>query len=142
MTSGEAFDLYSKPKAKTSANRRKESRRYLGESSSDPSKKKAQTEDPPAPVPSKETTPPPAPDPTPPAPFDPTPPAPINPMPPDQSGKTQGEVVLNTAYNLTNDKLKKLSRHRRNQEAFSNVSEEMSAKHAEEIKAIEGRLVE
>ncbi|XP_062089581.1 uncharacterized protein LOC133796115 [Humulus lupulus] len=172
MTSGDAFKLYNKPKARTSASKRKESRQYPGESSSDPSKKRARTEKPPTPVPSKEITPPPAPiDPTPPTSIDSTPLAPINPTPLDQSGKTQAEAVLNTAYNSANDKLKKLSSHRRSQEAFSNVSsmkvkqilshslneilsgvltlsigwrhsEETSAKHAEEIKAIEGRLVE
>ncbi|XP_062114162.1 uncharacterized protein LOC133825200 [Humulus lupulus] len=172
MTSEEAFDLYRKPKGKTFASRRKESRRHPGESSSVPSKKRAKTEDPPTPVPSRETTPPPAPvNPTPSAPVDLTPPASVNPTPPDQSGKAQAKAVLNTAYNSANDKLKKLSKHRYSQEAFRNVSsmkveqslsrslnerlsgvltlstswpcsEETSAKHAKEIKVVEGRLAE
>ncbi|XP_062100508.1 extensin-like [Humulus lupulus] len=84
MNSREAFDRYSKPKAKTSASKRKESRQHPGESSSDPSKKRARTKGPPTPVHSKETTPSPAPvNLTPPAPVDPTPPALVNPTPPD-----------------------------------------------------------
>ncbi|XP_062089291.1 uncharacterized protein LOC133795853 [Humulus lupulus] len=146
MNFGEAFNLYSNPKAKTPASRRKESKRYPGESSSDPSKKRARTEDPPTHVPSKESTLPPAPvDPTPPDPFDPIPPALVNPTPPDQSRKTQAEAVLNTAYNSTNDKLKKLSRHQCRVLTLSTgwrCSEETSAKHAEEIKAVKGRLAE
>ncbi|XP_062100400.1 uncharacterized protein LOC133806296 [Humulus lupulus] len=140
MPSGEAFDLYSNINVEAPASRKKGSRRHPGESSSDPSKKKARTEDPPAPPPSKDTTPPLAP-------LDMTPPAPRNPSPPDQSGKTQVEAILNTAYNSANDKLMKLSRHRCSQEAFINGvltmstgwhrSEEIVAKHAEEIKTVE-----
>ncbi|XP_062080152.1 predicted GPI-anchored protein 58 [Humulus lupulus] len=76
MPSGEAFDLYSNPNATAPA-----SRRHPGESSSDPSKKRAWTEDPPAPTHSKDMTPPPAP-------VDLTPPAPRNPRTPAQSGMT------------------------------------------------------
>ncbi|XP_062119084.1 uncharacterized protein LOC133832806 [Humulus lupulus] len=172
MPSDDAFDLYRQPKTTAPASRKRGSMRHPGESNSDPSKKRARTEDPPAPIPSKETTPPAPVDQTPPpAPVDPTPPTTVNPMPPDQSGKTQAEAILNTAYNSANDKLKKLSRHRCSQEAFSNVSsmkvkqipsrslneilsgvftlstnwrrsEETYAKHAKEIKAVEGRLIE
>ncbi|XP_062114350.1 uncharacterized protein LOC133825420 [Humulus lupulus] len=172
MPSGEAFDLYSNPNATNFVSMRKESRRHPRESSSDPSMKRARIEDPPAPQPSKDTTPPPAPvDPTPPAPVDPTPLAPCNLSPPAQPGKTWTEAILSIAYNSANDKLKKLSRHRRRQETFSNVStmkvdqifsrtlnevlsgvltmstgwrclEEMVANHAEEIKTVEERLVE
>ncbi|XP_062093829.1 sulfated surface glycoprotein 185-like [Humulus lupulus] len=114
MLVGEAFDLYSNINAEGPASRRKVSRRHPVESSSDPSKKRARTEYPPTPPPSKDTTPPLAPlNPTPPAPLDPTPSAPRNPSPPAQSGKTQAEAILNTAYNSANNKLKKLSRHRR-----------------------------
>ncbi|XP_062104263.1 extensin-like [Humulus lupulus] len=91
MPFDDAFGLDSLPKATAPTSRKKESRRHPGESSSDPSKKRAQTEDPPTPVPSKETTPPPALiDQTPPlAPIDPTPPpTPIDQTPPDQSGNT------------------------------------------------------
>ncbi|XP_062112753.1 early nodulin-like protein 1 [Humulus lupulus] len=84
MPSGEAFDLYSNINVEAPARRKRGSRRHPGESSSDPSKKRTQTEDPSAPPPSKDMTPPPAPlDPTPAAPLDPTPPAPHNPSPPD-----------------------------------------------------------
>ncbi|XP_062103808.1 uncharacterized protein LOC133814922 [Humulus lupulus] len=172
MPSREAFDLYNNINVEAPASRKRGSRRHRGESSSDPSKKRARTKDPPAPPSFKDTTPPPAPlNPTPPAPLHSNPLAPRNPSPPNQSGKTQAEAILNTAYNLANDKLKKLSRHRRSQEAFRNVSsmkiyqifshalnevligvmtmnigwcplEEIVAKHAEEIKTVKERLVE
>ncbi|XP_062103452.1 uncharacterized protein LOC133814520 [Humulus lupulus] len=125
MTSDHAFDLYSLPKATTPASRKKESRWHPGESSRDPSKNRARTEDPPALVPSKENTPPPAPiDQTLPlAPVDQTPPpALVDSTPPDQSGNTQREAIMNIAFNSANDKLKKLSRHRCNREAISNTS--------------------
>ncbi|XP_062113945.1 uncharacterized protein LOC133824949 [Humulus lupulus] len=124
MPSDDAFDLYSLPKATAPASRKKESRRHPGESSSNPSKKRARIEDPPAPVPSKETTPPPAPvDQTlPPALVDQTPPpVPVDSTPPDKSGNTQGEAIMNIAFNSANDKLKKLSRHRRSREAINNT---------------------
>ncbi|XP_062113147.1 uncharacterized protein LOC133824287 [Humulus lupulus] len=161
MPSREAFNSYSNPNATAYANRRKESRRHPRESSRDPSKNRAWTEDPPAPLSSKDTTPHPASvDPTPPAPVDPTPPTPHNQTPPAQPGNTKPEAILNTAYNSTNDKLKRLSRHRRSQEAFTNVSsmkvdkifsralnevlsvKEMVAKHAKEIKIVKERLTE
>ncbi|XP_062118730.1 vegetative cell wall protein gp1-like [Humulus lupulus] len=131
MPSGEVFDLYRNPNATAPASRKKASRRHPGESSSDPSKKRAQTENPPAPTPSKDMTSPLAPvDPTPPAsvdptstvPIDPTPPAPPNPSPSTQSKTIQAEAILNTTYNSANDRLKKLLRDRRSQEAFNNVS--------------------
>ncbi|XP_062085943.1 vegetative cell wall protein gp1-like [Humulus lupulus] len=84
MPSDDAFDLYSQPKTTAPASRKKESRQHPGESNSNPSKKRARIEDPPVPVPSKETTPPPAPiDQNPsPAPTDPTPsPAPVDQTP-------------------------------------------------------------
>ncbi|XP_062093793.1 uncharacterized protein LOC133799819 [Humulus lupulus] len=122
MPYAEAFNLYSNPNAITPTSRKKMSRRHPGESSIDPSKKRARIEDPSTPLPSKETTPPPAPiDPTPPAPIDLTPPAPRNPSPPAQPGKTHVEAIL-TACTSANDRLKKLSKHWRSQEAFSNVS--------------------
>ncbi|XP_062089150.1 proline-rich receptor-like protein kinase PERK8 [Humulus lupulus] len=66
-----AFDLYTNP-----ACNKKSSRRRPGEGCSDPSAKRARTEDPPAPTPTKETTPPPTPvNQNPPAPVDQTPPA-------------------------------------------------------------------
>ncbi|XP_062085487.1 proline-rich receptor-like protein kinase PERK8 [Humulus lupulus] len=102
MPSDDAFDLYSQPKTTAPASRKKESRRHPGEGSSNPSKKRARTEDLHAPAPSKETTPPPAPiDQTPlPAPVDSTPPpAPVDQNPPDQSGNTQGEATINIAFN-------------------------------------------
>ncbi|XP_062089514.1 uncharacterized protein LOC133796049 [Humulus lupulus] len=81
MPSNDAFDLYSQPKTTAPASRKKGSKRHPGESSSDPSKKRVMTKDPPTPIPSKETT-------HPPAPVDQTPPpASVDPTPPDQQEK-------------------------------------------------------
>ncbi|XP_062094108.1 uncharacterized protein LOC133800164 [Humulus lupulus] len=150
MPTGEAFDLYSNPNAMAPTSRKKVSRWHPRESSSDPSKKKAQADNPPAPTPSRDMTPPPAP-------VDLTPPAPRNPIPSAQSGKTQVEAIMNIAYNSATDRLKKLSRRQHSLEAFSNAStmkgvltmstsfrhsEEMVAEHFEEIKTVEERLTE
>ncbi|XP_062119134.1 alpha carbonic anhydrase 7-like [Humulus lupulus] len=54
MPAERAFDLYTNPMST-----KKSSRRQPGEGCSDPSAKRAQTEDPPAPTPTKERTPPP-----------------------------------------------------------------------------------
>ncbi|XP_062093822.1 lysine-rich arabinogalactan protein 18-like [Humulus lupulus] len=95
MLAEDQFDLYSEPDTVAPASNKKGSRQPRGESSSNTPTKKAQTRDPPALVPSRETTPPPAPinqssplapiDQTrPPAPANPTPPPPADQTPPDQ----------------------------------------------------------
>ncbi|XP_062100281.1 uncharacterized protein LOC133806174 [Humulus lupulus] len=168
----EAFDLYTNPTFVTPASRKKSNRCQPGEGCSDPSVKRARTEDPPAPTPSKETTPPPSPTgQTPPAPIDQNPSAPANPSPATQPDKTLVEAILNSDCTSASDRLKKLSRHRHSLESFNNThtmpvgqllsrglnelltgiltvstswrcSEEVVAKKAEEIKAAEERLVE
>ncbi|XP_062075293.1 uncharacterized protein LOC133779336 [Humulus lupulus] len=170
MSVEKAFDLYTNPTTTTPASRKKLNRRQLGEGCSDPSAKRARTEDPPTPTPSKEATPAPGPaDQTPPAPTNQNPPAPANPSLATQPDKTQ--VLLNSTYTSASDRLKKLSRHQRSLESFSNAptmsvdqllsrglnelltgiltlstswcrSEEVVTKQAEEIKAAEERPVE
>ncbi|XP_062080947.1 uncharacterized protein LOC133785727 [Humulus lupulus] len=166
------FNLYTNPTTTTPASKKKSNRRQPREGCSDPSVKRARTKDPPAPTPSKETTPPPGPaDQNPPAPTDQNPLVVANPSPAAQLDKTLVEAILNSACTSASDRLKKLSRHRIILESFSNSptmpvdqllnrglnelltgiltvstswrrSEEAVAKHAEEIKAVEGRLAE
>ncbi|XP_062089694.1 lysine-rich arabinogalactan protein 18-like [Humulus lupulus] len=83
MSAEDPFHLYSQPKTTAPASRKKESRQHPGESSSNPSRKRTRTEDPPIPIPSKETTSPPAPvdQTSPPTPVDQNPP----PSPADQT---------------------------------------------------------
>ncbi|XP_062089293.1 uncharacterized protein LOC133795855 [Humulus lupulus] len=106
------FGLYTNPTTTTPANRKKSNWRHPGEGYSDPSAKRARTEDPPAPTPSKETTPPPSP-------ANQNPPASADPSPPAQLDKNLGILTVSTGWRR---------------------SEEMVPKHAEEIKAVEGRL--
>ncbi|XP_062075260.1 uncharacterized protein LOC133779300 [Humulus lupulus] len=161
MPSEYTFDMYANAEAPRS--KKKASRRHPGESSSDHSKKKAQKEDPPVPTPFK--TPPPKQEgrslaTTP-------PPPPRNSPPPKQAGRSVATELMSSAYNATHEKLQRISRHCRSQEAFSNLpplknsqvisrrlsevlsvsilpmshswhrAEETKAKHAEEIKACE-----
>ncbi|XP_062100622.1 uncharacterized protein LOC133806550 [Humulus lupulus] len=146
MPSREAFDLYTyddAPPRKKRANRR-----HPGEGSSEPFNKKARAEDPP--------TPPATPTPT----RNTTPPPPRNSLPPEQARQPSTKDLLSVAYNTTHEKLQRLSRHRRSQEAFSQLpplphnqgiltmghgwrrAEEFEAKFFEEVKAVEARYAE
>ncbi|XP_062093902.1 uncharacterized protein LOC133799930 [Humulus lupulus] len=138
-----AFNLYTNPTTTTPARRKKSNRRHPGEGCSDPSAKRARTEDPPTPTPSKEMTPPPGPaDQTLPAPTDQNPPTPTNPSPAAQPDKTLVEAFLNSARTSASDRLKNYP----DTGGILTVStgwrssEEVVAKHAKEIKAAEGRL--
>ncbi|XP_062080479.1 uncharacterized protein LOC133785244 [Humulus lupulus] len=76
MSTEDLIKLYSEPVPAAPSSKKKGSRPHQGESSKNPPTKKAQTGDPPVPVPSWETTPPPAP-------LDQTsPPAPVDQIPP------------------------------------------------------------
>ncbi|XP_062103586.1 uncharacterized protein LOC133814671 [Humulus lupulus] len=124
MSAEDPFNMYSEPDPVTPASKKKGSRQHRGESSSNPPTKKAQTEDPPIPVPSKETTPPPAPvdQTSPPAPVDQTPPpAPADQTLPDQKGKTLEEALMNIALISAKDRVTKLSRHRHSRESISDT---------------------
>ncbi|XP_062079289.1 uncharacterized protein LOC133783657 [Humulus lupulus] len=121
MSSEDLFKLYNVPTVPSS--KKKESRRHCGESSKAPPTKNARTRDPPAAVPSRETTPPPAPldqtsplaptdQTSPPAPDQTPPQAPTSQMPPAQ---TLTSIVLSSAK----ERLTKLPRHRRSQEAIT-----------------------
>ncbi|XP_062100895.1 uncharacterized protein LOC133806822 [Humulus lupulus] len=167
MLAEDLFDMYSKPDPVAPSNKKKGSRKHRGESSWNPPTKKARTEDPLVPFPSKETTPPPTPiDQTSPlAPVDQTcPPAPANQTPPTHADQTPpdqiGEALTNMVLSSAKDRLTKLSRHRHSREAISNtdsmevdqifnralnkvlnlkVSED---KHAEELKTAEAKYTE
>ncbi|XP_062100599.1 proline-rich receptor-like protein kinase PERK8 [Humulus lupulus] len=114
------FELYSEPVPAAPSSKKKWSRPHRGESSKNPPTKKAQTGDPPVPVPSWVTTPPLAPldQTSPPAPVDQTPPpipadqtpppAPADQTPPDQTGDALTRIVLS----LAKERMTKLSRHR------------------------------
>ena len=107
MPSGEAFDLYADDDAPLS--RKRASRKHPGESSSNPATKKTRAEDPPAPpaapTPSKKTTPP---------------PPPCNNLPSEQARQAPTNNLLSAA-NATQERIQRLSRHRRSQEAFSHL---------------------
>ncbi|XP_062118320.1 uncharacterized protein LOC133831934 [Humulus lupulus] len=125
MSAEDLFDLYSEPEPAAPPSKKKWSRQHLGESSSIPLTKKIQIADPPTPASSKETTPPPAPidQTSPPAPVDQThPPAPVNqppPTPTDQTPPDQtGEALKNIVLSSSKDRMTKLLRHRRSQEAI------------------------
>ncbi|XP_062080701.1 uncharacterized protein LOC133785488 [Humulus lupulus] len=151
------------------ASRKKSNRRKDGEGCNDPSVKRARTEDPPAPTPTKETTPPLGPtDQTPPEISKQNPPAAANPSATAQPEKTVVEEILSSACTSASERLKKLSIHRRCLETIDNAltmpldqllnrglaklltdsdrgtgwrySKEMAGKQAEEIKAAEERL--
>ncbi|XP_062085872.1 vegetative cell wall protein gp1-like [Humulus lupulus] len=81
MPAKKAFDLYTNPTSSPPGSRKKSSRCQPREGYSDPSAKKARTEDPPAPTPSKETTPPPGP-------IDQNPLSPVNQTPPPAPADT------------------------------------------------------
>ncbi|XP_062080458.1 uncharacterized protein LOC133785223 [Humulus lupulus] len=128
MSAEDPFNLYSEFDPVAPASKKNGSRQHRGESSSNPPTKKAQTGDPPVSDPSKETTPPPAPinQSSPPAPEDQTlPPSPANQTPPTPADQTPPdqtvEALMNMALNLAKDRLTKLSRHRRSQEAIGNT---------------------
>ncbi|XP_062100911.1 uncharacterized protein LOC133806840 [Humulus lupulus] len=127
-----AFDLYAK-----SARKKKYSKHQLGEGISNPSSKKAQTKDPLAPPPTKETTPPPTPAkeitlPTPvnqdpPAPVEQTPPAVLADLtPPASTDQTPAgrreeasrEDLTSVVLNSAKDRLTKIIKHHCSREAI------------------------
>ncbi|XP_062103710.1 uncharacterized protein LOC133814814 [Humulus lupulus] len=120
MPSKEMFDMYSAPDAP--ASKKKASRRHRGKCSKEPPAKKTRTKDPPAAGPSKNTTPPPPPleQQTPPAPVEstPSPPAPVDQTQPSAPIQI-GDDISSRALRSTKDRMTRILRHERNQEAMA-----------------------
>ncbi|XP_062114888.1 uncharacterized protein LOC133828806 [Humulus lupulus] len=132
MPANRAFDLYAK-----STSKKKSSKRHPREGCSNPSAKRSQTEDPPTPTTTEETTPPPdpaketsppiptnqdPPDPVeqtpPPAPVDLTPPASTDRQPAGHREEASREDLTGVVLNSTKDRLSRITKHRRSQEAI------------------------
>ncbi|XP_062075735.1 uncharacterized protein LOC133779847 [Humulus lupulus] len=117
MSSGDMFDHYTASTAPSS--RKKDSKRLRGESSKAASKKARTKDHPPAATPLKEKMPPPSPH------DQQSPPAPVNqhstpPAPTEQTpqGNQPGDALTSTVVGLARERIYKLSKHKRSQEAI------------------------
>ncbi|XP_062085917.1 protein WEAK CHLOROPLAST MOVEMENT UNDER BLUE LIGHT-like 3 [Humulus lupulus] len=122
MSSEDLFELYNVPVVPSS---KKDSTRHRGESSKAPPMKKARTGDPPTTVPSQETTPPQGPldQTSTPAPTDQTSPLAPNQTPPQAptSQTPPAQIVMSIMFSSAKERLSKLSRHLRSQEAITST---------------------